>query len=157
MGLANARRAEEDARISRQIRGARWTLSEPNNVVWARFSVVPFCDDTPSASFFGAAGRFSRVMADAQELSILGLTPGTLVWGQLGKNWWPGRVRSQEFSCSRALVAGSSTWRTPLSFPKKNAMRATRGNLCEPDSVLLRNCWQHLLTRLPSRLQLGGE
>ncbi|KAJ1485595.1 hypothetical protein T484DRAFT_1792826 [Baffinella frigidus] len=26
------------------------------------------------------------------DLALLGLQPGTLIWGQLGKNWWPGRV-----------------------------------------------------------------
>ena len=26
------------------------------------------------------------------DLSLLGLEPGKVIWGQLGKAWWPGRV-----------------------------------------------------------------
>eukprot|EP00292_Cryptomonas_paramecium_P008890 CAMPEP_0113684976 /NCGR_PEP_ID=MMETSP0038_2-20120614/14363_1 /TAXON_ID=2898 /ORGANISM="Cryptomonas paramecium" /LENGTH=287 /DNA_ID=CAMNT_0000604907 /DNA_START=70 /DNA_END=930 /DNA_ORIENTATION=+ /assembly_acc=CAM_ASM_000170 len=31
-------------------------------------------------------------MSDEVDLSLLGLEPGKIVWGQLGKNWWPARV-----------------------------------------------------------------
>jgi len=31
------------------------------------------------------------------DLGLLGLEPGKLIWGQLGKAWWPGRVRTHCF------------------------------------------------------------
>lgn len=31
-------------------------------------------------------------MGEQLDLSLLGLEPGKLIWGQLGKAWWPARV-----------------------------------------------------------------
>ena len=31
------------------------------------------------------------------DLGLLGLEPGKLIWGQLGKAWWPGRVTAPPF------------------------------------------------------------
>jgi hypothetical protein len=33
-------------------------------------------------------------MGEELDLGLLGLEPGKLIWGQLGKAWWPGRVSS---------------------------------------------------------------
>ena len=44
------------------------------------------------------------------DLSLLGLEPGKIVWGQLGKAWWPGRVSRRALTLAaseRARCHGS--------------------------------------------------
>ena len=51
------------------------------------------------------------------DLSLLGLEPGKIVWGQLGKAWWPGRVSRRALTLAaseRARCHGSRPTRAPL-------------------------------------------
>ena len=51
------------------------------------------------------------------DLSLLGLEPRKIVWGQLGKAWWPGRVSRRALTLAaseRARCHGSRPTRAPL-------------------------------------------
>jgi len=80
------------------------------------------------------------------DLGLLGLEPGKLIWGQLGKAWWPGRVTAPPFRRCFFYAPPFHAWiRRPRAVPRSSAMPAR----CAPTIVRA--------VRLPGSMAAGGQ
>jgi hypothetical protein len=99
--------------------------------------------------------KYARRLMSELDLGLLGLEPGKLIWGQLGKAWWPGRV-----SCGCALLCALGCPVSEFPMHARLRHRVAPRYLLPVDAAAaslstFRRPWQTMLTDIPFWLCLG--